>query len=445
MLYDKIFKSYDIRGTYPDQLNEESYYQIGRAIVSEFKPKSVAIGRDVRPSSPSLYEALTRGITDSGANVVNLGITSTPMVYFAASRVAADMFVSLTASHNPPVYNGLKLCHAGGLPVGEKTGLTAMKQRILSGDLLPMADVKGTVTEHDLYTAYHDFFASYATFGDTPFKLVIDCANAMGVLELPIYERFPNLEVTYLYRDLNNAFGAHEANPLNLETLDELRAKVVEVGADLGIAYDGDADRVGFVDERGEIVPMDLMTGLLATEVLKAKPGSTILYDLRSSRAVKEAIEEAGGTAVECMVGHANIKRQMREVSSPFAGELSGHYYFAENSGCEAGTLPALMLLNQMAKTGAKISALVQKLRRYAHSGEINSTVADKDAVLGALEEKYADGTITHLDGIKVDYSDWWFNVRASNTEPLLRLNLECRTVEETEAKKNELLAIIRG
>ena len=256
---------------------------------------------------------------------------------------------------------------------------------------------------------------------------------------------------TYLYvafnlwNDLEHPFACHEANPLKTETLDELRAKVLESKADLGISFDGDADRIGFVDERGEIIPMDLMTALIAREILKKKPGSTITYDLRSSRSVREIIEEHGGKAVECPVGHANIKRIMRESGAVFAGELSGHYYYEENSTAESATLTAIFLLNLMAESEGPVSSLVAETHRYFHSGEINSEVTDKDAILAALKEKYADGKLTEIDGIKVEYPTWWFNVRGSNTEPLLRLTLEAETAEEMEAKKTELLGIIRN
>jgi phosphomannomutase len=268
----------------------------------------------------------------------------------------------------------------------------------------------------------------------------------MGILELPIYEKFPNnLSIVNLYNDLSHPFACHEANPLKTETLDELRAKVKTEKSDLGITYDGDADRVGFVDEMGEIIPMDLVTALIAKIILKKSPGATILYDLRSSRAVQEIIEENGGRALECKVGHANIKKQMREVGAIFAGELSGHYYFVENSYAEASTLAAILLLNLMAETGEPISNLVKDAKRYFHSGEINSEVTDKDAIITKLKTKYADGKISELDGLKVDYPDWWFNVRPSNTEPLLRLNLEASTSAMLKEKTKELLDLIRS
>ena len=440
-----IFKSYDIRGIYPDEINEADAYAIGRAVVEHLAPKRLGIGRDIRTSSPSLFDHFARGVTDSGCDVIDLGIITTPMVYFAAGRLDIDAAISLTASHNPPEYNGMKIALRGAVPVGEHTGLHEIRDIALQGQWNEVSQ-KGSVVAEDIRPAYYGYFTSFADFQDKHYIIAIDTANAMGVLELPIYTQFPNnLSVVNLYNDLEHPFECHEANPLKTETLDELRAKVTETKADLGIAYDGDADRIGFVDETGEIIPMDLVTALLAKIILKKHPGATILYDLRSSRSVKEIIEENGGIARECKVGHANIKKQMREDGAIFAGELSGHYYFEENSFAEAGTLPALLLLNLMAETGETISQLVKETKRYYHSGEINSKVADKDTVLVLLKEKYTDGTQHELDGLKVAYSDWWFNVRPSNTEPLLRLNLEAKTQTLMEEKKAELLNHIRG
>ncbi|MBP6975661.1 MAG: phosphomannomutase/phosphoglucomutase [Candidatus Moranbacteria bacterium] len=441
----KIFKAYDIRGIYGTDFDEHDAYAIGRATVDFLGCQRLAVGRDARASSPVLFESFTRGAMEAGADILDLGVITTPMVYFAAGRLDIDAAVSITASHNPPEFNGMKICLRGALPVGEASGLAAIRDIVLKGEF-ETPETIGTIMPEDVKPAYYGFFASFAELNDHRFSLVIDTANAMGVLELPIYEQLSkNLEVTHLYDDLAHPFSAHEANPLKLETLDELRACVLTRKADLGIAYDGDADRIGFVDEKGEIIPMDLVTALLAKEVLKKKPGSTILYDLRSSRSVKEFIEENGGKALECRVGHAFIKQQLRDTGAIFAGELSGHYYFEENSLAEAGTLPALLLLNLMAETGLPISALVAETKRYSHSGEINSEVKDKDVVLAKLRAHYADGKQHELDGLKVDYPDWWFNVRPSNTEPLLRLNLEASTPEQMAAKRDELLDLIRS
>ena len=440
-----IFKAYDIRGIYGKDFDESDAYAIGRATVEVLKLKTVALGRDARVSSPALFESFARGARESGAQVIDLGLLTTPMVYFASWHLDVDAAVSITASHNPPEYNGLKIALKNALPVGEKSGLFDIRDRVTAG-AFEKPGTMGMLSTQDIKPAYYKHFASFARFGDKKFKVVIDCANAMGILELPIFKMFPkNIELVTMYGDLDHPFSAHEANPLKTETLDELRARVVAEHADLGIAFDGDADRVGFVDETGEIIPMDHMTGIIAREVLKSHPGATILYDLRSSKAVQEVIEESGGIAKECKVGHANIKRQMRDDKAVFAGELSGHYYFLENSYAEAGSLAALMILSVMSETGQTASMLAGDLKRYRHSGEINSEVADKDAVMKKLKEKYRDGRISHLDGVKIDFPDWWFNVRPSNTEPLLRLNLEADTQEHMEQKRDEVLAIIRA
>jgi phosphomannomutase len=440
----KIFKAYDIRGIYGTDFNETDAYAIGRATIDYLDCKKIAVGRDARASSPVLFEGFTRGAMEAGCDVLDLGVITTPMVYFAAGRLDVDAAISITASHNPPEYNGMKICLRGAIPVGETSGLADIRDLALAQEWKP-AEKKGSLSPEDIKPAYYGYFSSFAELGVRHFSVVIDTANAMGVLELPIYDQLSDhLSITRLYDDLSHPFSAHEANPLKTETLDELRAKVVELEADLGIAYDGDADRIGFVDETGTPIPMDLITALLAKEVLKRKPGATILYDLRSSRSVKEFIEENGGKALECRVGHAFIKQQMRETGAVFAGELSGHYYFEENSTAEAGTLPALLLLNLMTETGQSISTLVQEIKRYFHSGEINSEVHDKDSVLAKLRTHYADGDQHELDGLKVTYPDWWFNVRPSNTEPLLRLNLEASTSELMQKKQTELLALIR-
>lgn len=449
----QIFKAYDIRGVYPSEIDEETAYAIGRATVTVLGAKTLAVGRDARLSGPSLEEALVRGITDAGCDVVSIGMVTTPMLYFSSWHLDVDGALSVTASHNPAEYNGIKICRKNAVPVGENSGLFAIRDLVISASgsgTTPVPDPipnKGNITTQDVLTPYYDFFATFAKFGDTRFHVAIDCANTMGVLELPFYEKYfaKNFSLEKLYCDLDHPYTAHEANPLKTETLDELRALVVEKKCQLGIAYDGDADRVGFVDEKGEIIPMDLVTGLIAQVLLEENPGRTVLYDLRSSNSVKEVIEECGGVAKECRVGHAFIKQQMAEEHALFAGELSGHYYFEANKNGEVSTLAAFTLLNLMAKTGRPISELVAHLRRYFHSGEINSEVKDKDAVLARLAETYQDGSKHTLDGLKVSYPDWWFNVRPSNTEPVLRLNLEAKTKETMEQKRDELLALIRS
>ncbi len=441
----KIFKAYDIRGIYPTEIDEDVTYKIGQAIVTELKAKILAVGRDARKSGPSLHKSLIEGIVDAGCDVIDLDMITTPMLYFSSHHLDVDGAVSVTASHNPGEYNGIKICRKNAQPVGSTSGLDNIRDAVLS-DNFNKIPTKGTVSKQDIKPSYYKYFSRFANFDDKKFKIVVDCANTMGILELPFFTKYfaDNFEVIKLYCDLNNAYNAHEANPLNTDTLKEIQQKVVQTNADLGLAYDGDADRIGFIDETGTIIPMDLVTGLISKVLLETNHGATILYDLRSSRAVKEVIEESGGTAHECRVGHAFIKQQMTEENALFAGELSGHYYFQANKNGEVSSLAAFILLNLMTKTNNKISELVKDLRRYYHSGEINSEVKDKDAIITKLKEKYSDGTLTELDGIKIDYPQWWFNVRASNTEPVLRLNCEAKTKKMMEQKRDELLKIIR-
>ncbi|MDD3498133.1 MAG: phosphomannomutase/phosphoglucomutase [Candidatus Moranbacteria bacterium] len=451
-MQEKIFKAYDVRGIYPEEINEGIAYKIGRAFVKFLGAKNVVIGRDIRESSPSLFEELKRGITDEGADAYDLGLATTPMVYFASGKMDVDGGIMLTASHNPKEYNGMKFCRKNAVPVGENSGLLEIKDMVMSDNFEISEKNKGETFSKDIKNEYFEYFSGFLNIKDKKFELIIDTANAMGILELEIYKKFPqNLEIETLYDDFDSSFPNHEANPLKLETLEALQKEVISEKADLGIAYDGDADRVGFIDEKGEVIPMDLLTGLIAKIILEKNPGATILYDLRSSMAVREIIEENGGTANECRVGHALIKKQMLEDGAVFAGELSGHYYFKENFNAEAGSLPAIYILNLLAETGKPISELVKELRRYYHSGEINSEVNDKDAVLTKLKEKYKDGKLDELDGVKISYwnkekgSRWWFNVRPSNTEPVLRLNLEADNKELMEEKLKEILGIIKG
>lgn len=440
-----IFKAYDIRGVYPKEIHEDIVYKIGRATAQFLNAKKIAVGHDMRQSSPSLFKALASGISDEGCIVVNLGLVSTPMVYFASGKLDVDGAISLTASHNPGEYNGLKFCRSGAVPIGENSGLKEIESIAMNETFVPSGNNPNMET-YDIRSQYIDYFSSFAKLGNTKFKIVVDPANAMGIAELDIYRRFQdNIELTTIFDTYDSTFPNHEANPLKIETLATLQEEVKRHGADIGIANDGDADRIAFVDERGEIIPMDLTTALLAQIILKKNPGSTILYDLRSSKAVKEIIEENGGIAKECRVGHALIKKQMREEGALFAGELSGHYYFQENSFAEAGTFAAILILNLMAETAKPISELVKNARRYHHSGEINSDVEDKDTVFQTLREKYADGKQHELDGLKVEYTNWWFNVRPSNTEPALRLNLEADNEELMKRKRDEILDVIRG
>ena len=439
-LMSGIFKAYDIRGIYPSDINADVAYAIGRAYITFTGAKKVVIGRDMRPHSQQLFDGLSRGITDQGADVIDIGLSSTPQSYFANGTLKADGSVMITASHNPGEWNGMKLCRANAVPISGATGIMDI-QKIVENRAWNEPDAKGSISTYDIKAEYKAFLRSFGKL-DRKLKVVVDYANAMGLYEIAgITDLF---DIVPLYDTLDGTFPNHEANPLQTETLDAIRAKVKEVGADFGAAFDGDADRCGFIDDQGEIIPMDLFTALIAQDILSRGP-ATILYDLRSSRAVKECIEANGGKAVQCRVGHAFIKNQMREYDAVFAGELSGHYYFKQNFTAESQGLAMIMLANLICAKNVPLHELVAPLRKYYSSGEINSKVADVAPILDALRQKYADGHMFELDGISSEYDNWWFNVRASNTEPLLRLIVEADTRELMEAKRDELLKLIRG
>ena len=435
-----IFKAYDIRGVYPTDLNEALAEAIGRAYIEFTGAKKVVIGRDMRPHSEPLFSALCRGITGQGADVIDLGLCSTPQSYFANGKLQADGGIMITASHNPGEWNGFKLCKANAVPISGVTGIADI-QRIVETKAWKKCDKPGTVSKYDIGPEYGKFLRSFATM-DRKLKVVVDYANAMGMYEIAgIRDLF---DVVPMYDKLDGTFPNHAANPLQTDTLDAIRAKVKEVGADFGAAFDGDADRCGFIDDEGNIIPMDLFTALIAQDILSHGP-ATIFYDLRSSRAVRECIAENGGKPMMSRVGHAFIKTQMRENDAVFAGELSGHYYFKQNYTAESQGMAMIMLANLICRKNKPVHELVKPLRKYVSSGEINSRVADVKPILDAIRKKYADGDMYELDGVSSEYKDWWFNVRASNTEPLLRLIVEADTKELMEAKRDELLKIIRG
>ncbi|HEX8974134.1 MAG TPA: phosphomannomutase/phosphoglucomutase [Patescibacteria group bacterium] len=443
---EKIFKAYDIRGIYPKQLNGETAYVIGRAIAQYTKAKKIAVGMDMRTSSPEIQDGLIKGLNKQGCDVVRLGLVSTPITYFASWKLDVDGAVMITASHNTAEWNGLKLCKKGAVPIGEGDGMEEIKALSLGG-AFEESETEGKVEDHtDITSMYYEYIAGFYKKGLGKKKIVVDFANSVGSLDKQLFEKFRDeISATYLFEELDGTFPNHEANPLKTETLEALQKKVLEEKADLGVSYDGDADRVGFVDEKGEVVPMDYMIALLAKEILKKFPGGKILVDLRSSNAVKEVIEGAGGKVGRCRVGHSLIKRMMREQGAVFAGELSGHYFFEENSKAEMTSLATITIINLINETGQTMSELIADLKRYSHSGEINSEVEDKAGMMQKLKEIYKDGTLDELDGIRIDFPDWWFNVRPSNTEPVLRLNLEAKSKELMEQKRDELLALIRG
>ena len=435
-----IFKAYDIRGIYGDTLTDDIAYQIGRAFVSFLNCERVVVGRDMRAHSEAVYTALSRGLTEQGADVIDIGLSSTPMCYFANGKLGADASIMITASHNPGEWNGFKLCRAQAVPISGATGIADIEALVAGGDF-PQAQRAGKIESRDISAEYKDHIARHANI-DGLLKVAVDYANAMGIIE---HRAISGLfEQVDLFAELDGNFPNHEANPLNLDTLKDVQRAVVDNGCDFGIAYDGDADRVGFVDERGEVVPMDFITALIAKTMLQSKQGN-VLYDLRSSNAVAETIAENGGTPIKSRVGHAFIKQQMREHKAIFAGELSGHYYFEENYCAESAALAVIFIANLVSQTKQSLSSLIAPIKRYVASGEINSKVSDTESVFERLRETYAEAKFEELDGLTVILPDWWFNVRSSNTEPLVRLNLEAQDQATMESKRDEVLAIIRS
>ncbi len=437
-----IFRAYDIRGIYGVDLTDQIAYNVGKAFVSFLKCKRVVVGRDMRPHSKPLFDFLSKGITEMGADVIDLGMCSTPMSYYANGTLEADAGIMITASHNPGEWNGFKLSREKAVPISGDTGIMTIAQLAASGAFGEPVGPPGTVGTYDIASAYGRHVNSFA-LEDGPLRIAVDYANSMGVYEAQALKDLFVLDP--IFEELDGSFPNHEANPLKTETLVPLQQKVREGGHDFGIAFDGDADRVGFIDERGEVVPNDMTAALIAQAILSRNKGGRVLYDLRSSWAVKEVVEENGGRPSMCRVGHAFIKKQMRDEDAVFAAELSGHYYFRENFYTESSALAAIYVADLVRSSGKKLSELIKPLKRYHASGEINSVVQDTTAVYKRLMDTYPDGRMETLDGLSIEYEDWWFNVRPSNTEPLVRLNLEARTEGLMAYKLDEVLSIIRG
>jgi phosphomannomutase len=435
-----IFKAYDIRGIYGQTIQEDIVFRIGRALATFLKCRKVVIGRDMRPHSVPLSEALTRGLVMQGVDVVDLGLCSTPMSYYGNGLLGGDAGAMITASHNPGEWNGIKLSREKAIPISGDTGIKDIERIVTEGAFAPAAKTPGRVSRYDIVPEYSRHVARLARL-QRPVRAAADMANAMGIYEARALEGL--VEIAPLFDTLDGTFPNHEANPLKPETLESLQ-KMIRAGSyDFGIAFDGDADRAGFTDEKGNIIPMDIMTALIAQDLLGKEKG-VIFYDLRSSWAVREVIVENGGTPMMSRVGHAFIKQQMRDSQAMFAGELSGHYYFRENFFTESSSMAALCVANMISRSGKPLSEMVKPIQRYFASGEINSEVKDTAAVLQRLKAEYVDGRVITLDGVSVEYADWWFNVRGSNTEPLVRLNVEARTREMMERKREELLGAIR-
>jgi phosphomannomutase len=446
VLDPKIFKAYDVRGLYPSELDEEGAYAIGRAYVEQFRPKRVAVGRDMRIHAPAMQRATMEGAADGGAGVVDVGMVGTEMLYFAVDELGLDGGVMVTASHNPKEYTGMKIVRRGALPVGGESGLLDVRDRALAG----FGEVarRGQIEAVDIWPGFVERVLSFVDISAIkPLRVVIDAANGMaGAMLPPILERLP-VDAVRCFFEPDGTFPNHEPNPLLPENREFIIRKTIDEKADLGVAYDGDADRCFFVDDAGAFVPGDFVTALLAESILAKEPGGKVIYDLRASWAVPETIERAGGVPLMNRVGHAYIKLRMRQDDAIFGGEVSAHYYFRDFSQADSGTVPFLLMLELISKKGQKLSEILAPFRsRYFITGEINTPVADVPRALRDLEERFGpEGSVSHLDGVSVDADDWHFNVRPSNTEPLLRLNLEARSPELMERKRDEVLDVIRS
>jgi phosphomannomutase len=446
MLDPKVFKAYDVRGLYPTELDEGGAYAIGRAYVEEFEPKAIAVGRDMRLSSPSMVEATVSGAADGGADVVDVGLVGTEMLYYAVGALSLDGGITVTASHNPKEYTGMKIVRRGALPVGGESGLLEVRERALRGfsDVAARSDVHA----EDIYPGWTDKVLSFVEpDAIARLRVVIDAANGMaGAMLPPVLERLPARAIECFFEP-DGSFPNHEPNPLLPENREFIVAKVLAENADLGVAFDGDADRCFFVDDTGEFVPGDFVTALLAEAVLEKEPGATIIYDVRASWAVRDTVEHGGGRAIVNRVGHAFIKHRMRKENAAFAGEVSGHYYFRDFFQADSGVIPMLLMLELVSRKGQKLSEILAPYRgRYFLTGELNTKVTDVAVKLQELKERFGgEGELSHLDGVSVTAPDWHMNVRPSNTEPLLRLNLEATSRELMERKRDAVLAVIRG
>ncbi|MGH2699538.1 MAG: phosphomannomutase/phosphoglucomutase [Actinomycetota bacterium] len=437
-----IFKAYDVRGVYPDDLNEDVAGRVGAALARFVESDRIIVGRDMRPSSQPLASAFAEGVTAEGSSVVDIGEVSTDALYFASGKLDLPG-VMFTASHNPARYNGLKMCKAQAVPIGSDSGMNDIRE------IAATLDPPHTTPRVEKVDVLDDYAAHCRSFvdGDSlkPLKVAIDAGNGMAGKTVPIvFENLP-LEVSPLYFELDGNFPNHPANPIEESNLVDLQKLVLEQGCDVGIAFDGDADRMFLVDERSEPISGSLTTALVAQTLLQKNPGEKVIYNLICSWTVPEVIREQGGEPIRTRVGHSFIKQVMAETGAIFGGEHSGHYYFRDNFRADSGMIAALLVLEAMSASEGPLSAALSPLRRYWASGEINSEVSDQEATINKLAAAYSDAQPDWTDGLTVEYEDWWFNCRASNTEPLLRLNLEARTKELMLAKRDEVLGLIRG
>jgi phosphomannomutase len=443
-----VFKAYDVRGVYPAQLDEDGGHAIGRAYVEQFEPKRIAVGRDMRISSPSMAAATIEGAAEGGADIVDIGLVGTEMLYFAVGELGLDGGIQVTASHNPKEYTGMKIVRRGALPVGGDSGLLEIRDRALAGFDASGAQAPGRVEKQDVLPAYVDKVLSFIDVDAVkPLRVVIDAANGMaGVMLAPVLERLPTDVVRYFFEPDGN-FPNHEPNPLLPENREFIVAKVLEDSARLGVAFDGDADRCFFVDDTGQFVPGDFVTALLAESILEKHAGEKVIYDARASWAVPETIERAGGIPLVNRVGHAFIKQRMRKEDAVFGGEVSGHYYFRDFCQADSGVIPFLLMVELVSKRERSLSELLRPYTdRYFLTGELNTPVSDVAVKLQELKERFGpEGEVSHLDGISIEADDWHMNVRPSNTEPLLRLNLEARSRELMDRKRDEVLQVIQS
>jgi phosphomannomutase len=451
MIDESIFKAYDIRGVYPDSLNEDVARDIGRAFVSylHLSGSRVVVARDMRLSGEALEKAFIEGVTGAGADVLDLGLISTDALYFAVGHLEEPGGAMITASHNPKEYNGFKLCRENAIALSGEHGIGQIRDLIVSGKLPEPAEHPGSVEESDIAEDYAEHCLTFInTEGLRQLKIVVDAGNGMaGKMLPPIFEKLP-FEYVPMYFELDGSFPNHPPNPIEPENMRELQERVVAESADFGVAFDGDADRCFIVDEKGVTIGGDLLAALVAKNVLQKEPGATILYSAVCSKAFPELVEREGGRAIRTKAGHSIIKPQMRENNAAFGGEHSGHFYFRDNYFADSGIIAMLTVAELVARQEGPLSELLAPIDPYVRSGEINSEVEDQAVTLKKAEEHYAqrdEPKIDHLDGLTVDFGDWWFNLRPSNTEPLLRLNVEASDRETMERERDELLNLIRS
>ena len=440
-----IFKAYDIRGSYPDEINEDIAQQIGSAFVQLVSGRNIVLARDMRISSPALAKAFTKGTLQRGALITDIGMTTTPMLYFAIIDGAFDAGAMVTASHLPADINGFKLCRENAIPLSGEHGLPELKDLVGRQTEENVKSVPaGEYKKLNFLDRYIDKLSEFVR-KPKHLNIAIDVGNGMAGREVTaLFDRFDQWNLIPMYMNPDGHFPHHVANPLIVTNTADLQEKVIEERADIGIAFDGDADRCGFIDEKGVRIPEDLVTALISESFLADNPGATIIYDLRSSRVVPETISRLGGRPLRSRVGHAFIKESMRKENAIFAGELSGHYYYRDMGFTDNAVFTMIWMLNFLSTKTSPLSTLVKPLRKYYSTGEINIEIKDKEAIFSALEQLYADADIDHLDGLTVQYESWWFNLRPSNTEPVVRLNMEAAGAKLLEKKKKEVLNNIK-